>query len=221
MNKKAVILIPSSLQQDFSAKMIGIGLTNYDFHFVNTLAELDDVFSRVEKIDLIFSFGTSVIVPEKYLTIPGCSAINIHSASPAYPGRDPHHFAVYDSAETYGATMHYMTKKVDDGPIIDVELFTVTPEQTPRDLLVKANESSWILLERLFQWIKDEKEFPLATQYTWSQQKRSRKDFAELCKIDTAIESDELEKRIRAFHVDGYRNLFVEVKGRKFYYQPG
>lgn len=220
MNKNAIILIPPSLQQDFCAKMKEIGLTTYDFHFVNDRTELDEVFNKVVKPDLVFSFGTSIIVPEKYLTLPGCPAINIHSASPAYPGRDPHHFAVYDSAKTYGATMHYMTKKVDDGPIIDVEFFDVTPSQTPRDLLIKANECSWVLMARLFTWLKDEKEFPLAVQYTWSKQKRSRKDFNALCQIDITIESEELNRRIRAFHVDNYYNLFVTIGGKKFYYKP-
>src|SRR5262249_229160 len=57
----------------------------------------------------LISHSTSVIVPASVLEVLQGRAVNIHAASPRYPGRDPHHFAIYDGAARYGATAHVMT----------------------------------------------------------------------------------------------------------------
>ena len=106
--------------------------------------------------DLLLSFGTSVIVPGSLLELPGLLALNVHAASPNYPGRDPHHFAVYDGATSYGATLHFMTPQVDAGQILDMELFTVPEDLTPVRLLEQANQAAWILLKRLFGKLADD-----------------------------------------------------------------
>ena len=51
---------------------------------------------KEKQFELLVSFGSSIIVPKKILDIKGLTSINIHAASPDYPGRDPHHFAVYN-----------------------------------------------------------------------------------------------------------------------------
>ena len=88
---------------------------------------------------ILVSFGTSLIVPTDILDHYAGGVYNIHAASPDYPGRDPHHWAAYDRVNRYGATAHIMTSKVDDGPIVDVEWFDVSPGTRPEELLKKAN----------------------------------------------------------------------------------
>ena len=70
--------------------------------------------------DVLLSFATSIIVPKEVIDRFPSGAYNIHAASPDYPGRDPHHFAVYEGATRYGATCHIMSAPVDEGPIVDV-----------------------------------------------------------------------------------------------------
>ena len=97
----------------------------------------------------LFSFSTSIIVPSDVLRRFDGAAYNLHAASPEYPGRDPHHWAVYDGATRYGATLHQMTPRVDDGPIIDVEWFDVEAGTMPPQLLAAANAAALRLLARV------------------------------------------------------------------------
>ena len=81
-----------------------------------TFAEtLDDLTGGT----VLAAFGTGVIVPPDLLARYD-RAYNFHAAPPAYPGRDPHHWAAYDWATVYGATVHIMTERVDAGPIVGV-----------------------------------------------------------------------------------------------------
>lgn len=167
---------------------------------------------------LLLSYGTSVIVPRDILTRPGVIAINVHAASPTYPGRDPHHFAVYDGVSRYGATMHFMTDRVDAGPIIDVDEFPVTPEMGPKDLLDLANEASRRLIERLFTMVKcgGLGSVRPSQSLAWCGQKRTRKDFLDLCRITPAMGEAEFRRRLKATAMPGHRNLTIEFHGCLF-----
>lgn len=211
-----VILIDKSSIPRFIEICDRNNISKFNFLFLHERDRLQPTFDTEQNITLLLSFGTSIIVPESFLILPSVKAINIHAASPDFPGRDPHHFAVYSGVTEYGATMHYMTKKVDDGPIIDTEMFEVSDSDTPRTLLEKANECGWILIERLLVWLNKQVDLP-ASSRVWGDVKRTRKDFQQFCKIDVSISETELEKRIKAFHIDPYENLYVELYGHKFY----
>jgi hypothetical protein len=145
---------------------------------------------------VLLSFGTSIIVPQDILNrFPG-GAYNIHAASPDYPGRDPHHFAVYDGVTRYGATCHIMTRRVDDGPIVDVEWFEVSPSDTPADLLNRANAASLKIIERIAPKLKTGAPL-LPIGEKWGPRKTSRADFLKMCDF-SGSSPDERERRIRA-----------------------
>lgn len=165
---------------------------------------------------LLLSFGTSVIVPAHLLEQPGLLALNVHAASPQYPGRDPHHFAVYDGATKYGATLHFMTSKVDAGPIVDMELFDVPVDVTPASLLDQANQSAWVLLERLLKKLAGDKAFAPLEKANWGTRKTTRKEFLELCRVDDSMTEVEFARRLRATSMPGYNNLFMELHGHYF-----
>jgi methionyl-tRNA formyltransferase len=168
--------------------------------------------------DMLLSFGTSVIVPPGILGRYGSLPINLHAAPPSYPGRDPHHFAVYDGARTYGATLHFMLPRVDAGPIIDVELFDVGDAPAPIDLLERACAAGWVVLKRFFAAIvRDGLERINANPaYQWGPRKHTRADFRALCRIDCAVDEAELARRVRAASMPGYNNLTLELFGHVF-----
>ena len=165
---------------------------------------------------ILLSFSTSVIVPPSIISRFTGGAYNIHAASPEYPGRDPHHWAVYEQATRYGATAHIMTAKVDDGPIVAVERFDVKPGVTPVALLAQANEAGFRLLERLGLLLqRHERPKPIARE-RWGSTKRSRADFLAMCRIDPAISREEFERRFHAFDGGNYDNLTLELHERIF-----
>lgn len=164
---------------------------------------------------ILLSFGTSIIVPQDVLSRFPAGAYNIHAASPQYPGRDPHHFAVYDGATRYGATCHVMTKQVDEGAIVDVEWFDVTSDETPADLLHRANAAAITIIARIGPKLKYGLRL-LPNGEKWGPRKTTRADFLKMCEIKTDISRDEFERRVRAFCAPGYRNLTTTIHGRVF-----
>jgi folate-dependent phosphoribosylglycinamide formyltransferase PurN len=178
------------------------------------LDELNAATKATGARPLLLSFGTSVIVPKSILDVFSGAAVNFHAASPDYPGRDPHHFAIYENAATYGATAHRMTEKVDDGEIIGVERFDVPAGIAPTALLAMANAAAGRLIGRLMpQLLKDE---PLAASGLHWGHKRSRKDFLDLCTVPPYVDATELERRIKFAETPGYRNLHIDLHGYRF-----
>lgn len=73
----------------------------------------------------LISFLTDHIVPVKILERLRPQAINIHPGPPEYPGAHGLPFAIFDGAQTYGVTVHQMAARVDDGPILMVDRFSL------------------------------------------------------------------------------------------------
>ena len=193
------------------AKDLGVDL---EVVILNDLNALEYAFSTPR--DLLLSFGTGVIVPPWILAIEGLFAFNVHAASPEYPGRDPHHFAVYDGVKQYGATMHYMRQSVDTGPIIDVELFDVPTDISPFELLELANDACWKLINRFFSSYKNQCAPIRLGNVAWGSRKSTRKQFLELCHIDFSMSQEEIARRLRATSMPGYKNLYIDLHGFRF-----
>jgi len=70
-----------------------------------------------------------------FLARAGMPAINIHhSFLPAFAGADPYRRARERGVKLIGATAHYVTEELDDGPIIDQDVVRVDHQQTVHDL---------------------------------------------------------------------------------------
>ena len=70
-----------------------------------------------------------------FLEQVGMPAINIHhSFLPAFAGADPYRQAHDHGVKLIGATAHYVTEQLDDGPIIDQDVVRVDHRQSARDL---------------------------------------------------------------------------------------
>ncbi|MDB2548522.1 formyltransferase family protein [Paracoccaceae bacterium] len=205
------------MKPEYAAKLNEI-VRSYDIELIYKIVlnnkELKECIQW--KPDLILSFGSSVIVPQKLLHLPGTLSVNIHAASPEFPGRDPHHFAVYNDAKEYGATLHFMTKNVDEGGIIDVETFDVEKRSTPAALLKAANRAGWMLIHRLFRKLSEGEDIKADETRCWGETKTSRTDFLELCRITHDMDYDEVMRRKRAVAHPKYSNLYIEHFGIKF-----
>jgi methionyl-tRNA formyltransferase len=179
----------------------------------NTLEALESA-----SFDLLVSKGTGVIVPQHILDKAKC-AVNIHGGPPSYPGRDPHHWAAYDGATEYGATLHYMIAKVDAGPIIDVELFPVPAGCPPSTLLGLADKAGQKLLHRFLDRYEREGP-PPATSIQWGKRRTTRAHFLELCRITPDMPEPEFNRRLHATSFPGYNNLFMEMHGKRWKIAP-
>ena len=160
------------------------------------LATLDS--DRLERARLI-AFVTPEIVAGRILAKLGYGAINFHPGPPDYPGWAPSHFALYERATEFGATVHIMAEQVDAGPIVDVARFPV-----PRDISVLGLEGlAYAHLAHLF-WcmaksLATDPEPPPALPIAWGGRKYSRRAYRAMCDIPLDIHKDELDRRLKVF----------------------
>jgi formyltetrahydrofolate deformylase len=76
-------------------------------------------------------------------------AINIHhSFLPGFKGARPYHQAWERGVKLIGATAHYVTADLDEGPIIDQDVARVTHAQTPEDLAIIGRDVERLVLSR-------------------------------------------------------------------------
>jgi formyltetrahydrofolate deformylase len=75
--------------------------------------------------------------------------INIHhSFLPAFIGAKPYHQAFERGVKLIGATSHYVTEVLDDGPIIEQDVVRVSHRDTVEDLIRKGRDLEKIVLSR-------------------------------------------------------------------------
>ncbi len=182
-----------------------------------TVSSLEDIESAcAQPVDLLLSFGTGVIVPKHIINLPSITALNIHAASPEYPGRDPHHFAAYYGAKEYGATIHYMTDRVDEGPIVDVETFEVPQGTSAAILLEKANEAAIELMRRFFKTYAAKGAPVPRNDLIWGPHKSTRNEFLELCRVSCEMSESEFSRRLKSVTMPGHNNLYIDIHGYRF-----
>lgn len=210
-----VILLCNAKDADTLKSMIHAVAPDVSISVVTSDSDLETCSNIPSTEVMLLSFGTSVII-SAHLLARFNAAYNFHSASPDYPGRDPHHYAIYDGVRRYGATAHIMTEKVDAGTIVDVEWFDVPEGTGTIELLTLANSAAYRLFTRLVpRLISGEKPSPLP-DVKWGNRKTHRKDLLELCYVPACIDREELQRRIDACHVHGYANLMLGLHGYCF-----
>jgi formyltetrahydrofolate deformylase len=79
--------------------------------------------------------------------------INIHhSFLPAFMGARPYHQAFERGVKLIGATSHYVTEVLDDGPIIEQDVVRVSHRDTVEDLIRKDRDLEKVVLSRAVRW---------------------------------------------------------------------
>ena len=79
--------------------------------------------------------------------------INIHhSFLPAFIGAKPYHQAFARGVKLIGATSHYVTEVLDDGPIIEQDVARVSHRDSIEDLLQKGRDLEKVVLARATRW---------------------------------------------------------------------
>jgi formyltetrahydrofolate deformylase len=79
--------------------------------------------------------------------------INIHhSFLPAFVGARPYHQAFERGVKLIGATSHYVTEVLDDGPIIEQDVVRVSHRDEVDDLIRKGRDLEKVVLSRAVRW---------------------------------------------------------------------
>ena len=108
---------------------------------------------REHKIDLIvLARYMQILSPEFIANFPQ-RIINIHhSFLPAFVGAKPHHQAYERGVKILGATAHYVTEVLDDGPIIEQGVVRISHKDDLDDLVEKGRDLEKLVLSRAVRW---------------------------------------------------------------------
>jgi len=113
--------------------------------------------AEAEQLELLKKHKVDFIVLARYMQILSPNfvdqfpnkIINIHhSFLPAFPGAKPYHSAYKRGVKIIGATSHYVTSDLDEGPIIEQEIVRVSHVHNVQDFISKGRDLEKIVLSR-------------------------------------------------------------------------
>jgi formyltetrahydrofolate deformylase len=108
---------------------------------------------RALDVELVILARYMQVLSDDFLKKFGRPVINIHhSFLPAFAGGKPYHQAAERGVKLIGATAHYATAVLDDGPIIQQDVTRVTHRHGVEDLVRKGRDLEKIVLAQAVRW---------------------------------------------------------------------
>ena len=105
------------------------------------------------EIDLIVLARYMQILSPEFVRRYPERIINIHhSFLPAFIGARPYHRAFERGVKLIGATSHYVTEVLDEGPIIEQDIDRISHRDQVEDLIQKGRDLERIVLSRAVRW---------------------------------------------------------------------
>ncbi len=112
-------------------------------------------------LDLVEQTGTELVVLARYMQVLSDElatklsgrCINIHhSFLPGFKGAKPYHQAYTRGVKLIGATAHYVTADLDEGPIIEQDVERISHSDSPDDLVRQGRDIERRVLARALSW---------------------------------------------------------------------
>ncbi|MFN3527902.1 MAG: formyltetrahydrofolate deformylase [Candidatus Altarchaeaceae archaeon] len=127
-----------------------------DFYFIEKNKENKEISERKE-LELLKKYNIDLIVLAKYMQILSKNfvdeyrnkIINVHhSFLPAFAGAKPYLQAYKRGVKLIGATAHYVTEELDNGPIIEQEVIRISHKDSLQDLIKKGQDLEKLVIVR-------------------------------------------------------------------------
>lgn len=126
------------------------------FHYVPFTKETKEEGEKLQ-LELLERYQINFIVLARYMQIITPTIINKytnkiinihHSFLPAFQGAKPYHAAFKRGVKIIGATSHYVTEELDEGPIIEQDITRVSHIHSVEDFIMKGRDLERIVLAR-------------------------------------------------------------------------
>lgn len=130
------------------------------FHCVEVTKD-NKAAAEAEQMRLIDEHQIDLVVLARYMQVLSGNfvaryprrIINIHhSFLPAFDGAKPYHRAYAKGVKLIGATSHYVTEILDDGPIIEQDVARISHRDALEDLIQKGRDLEKVVLSRAVRW---------------------------------------------------------------------
>lgn len=113
------------------------------------------------QMDVLGEEGVDLVILARYMQVlsgdfvarfPG-RVINVHhSFLPAFSGARPYHAAHQRGVKLIGATSHYVTEVLDDGPIIEQDVVRVSHRDSVAGMIRQGRDVERVVLSRAVRW---------------------------------------------------------------------
>ncbi|MBV5261770.1 formyltetrahydrofolate deformylase [Synechococcus moorigangaii CMS01] len=128
---------------------------NIDFHYI-PITKATKAEQEAKQLALLQEYNIDLVILAKYMQVLSPDflgkfnrVINIHhSFLPAFAGAKPYHRAHERGVKIIGATAHYVTQDLDEGPIIEQDVVRVSHRDDVKDLIRKGKDLERIVLSR-------------------------------------------------------------------------
>lgn len=153
------VIVSNHLELQSMASFYGVPFVHIPVVKGSTINSKEQAEQRL--MDLVRQYEIELVVLARYMQVLSddlCRslegrAINIHhSFLPSFKGARPYHQAHDRGVKLIGATAHYVTADLDEGPIIEQEVQRVTHAQTTQDLVNRGREVEGATLCRAVRW---------------------------------------------------------------------
>ena len=133
---------------------------NVPFHHITVTLDTK-AQAEARQLEIIESEGAELVVLARYMQVLShdlCKklsgrAINIHhSMLPSFKGAKPYHQAHERGVKVIGATAHYVTPDLDEGPIIEQDVTRVDHKDTVDNLVTRGKDTESRVLATAVQW---------------------------------------------------------------------
>lgn len=160
MRGEAVLVLANHAEREASAKRFGLPFVHTPFaqgdREAVEAAQLEAL--RVHQVDLLVLARYMRILSDNFLQAVQIPVINIHhSFLPAFAGARPYHQAFKRGVKCVGATAHYATRDLDEGPIIEQDMVRVSHRDAVSDLVQKGRDVERVVLARAVKWHLEER----------------------------------------------------------------
>jgi formyltetrahydrofolate deformylase len=114
-----------------------------------------------QQIALLQQHAIDLVVLARYMQILSAEFVNHypqriinvhHSFLPAFSGARPYHRAFERGVKIIGATSHYVTAELDEGPIIEQDVMRISHRDQLEDLIQKGRDLEKVVLSRAVRW---------------------------------------------------------------------
>jgi formyltetrahydrofolate deformylase len=119
---------------------------------------------EAQQLELLARHEVELVVLARYMQILSpqfvahypAAIINVHhSFLPAFTGAKPYHAAHARGVKLIGATSHYVTEVLDDGPIIEQDVARISHRDQVEDLVARGRDLERMVLSRAVRWHLD------------------------------------------------------------------
>jgi formyltetrahydrofolate deformylase len=111
---------------------------------------------REHSIDLVVLARYMQILSAEFVARYPQRIINVHhSFLPAFTGARPYHAAHARGVKLIGATSHYVTEVLDDGPIIEQDVARISHRDQVEDLVARGRDLERMVISRAVRWHLD------------------------------------------------------------------